>query len=340
MMAVKWSWAFGQETPTQLNDDMGWSVNAPANNGISTTFTYTYAGSPTRSSFTADGSAEFDLPVSSFALTGWITLAVYNDSANWSAGNYPIRVFAGASRYIGIYMSNAASNTFELYVDNLFKQSFTMTLNNWNYIALKYDVSVADWSGQVYLNGAAVTTAHTRNFTGAQTTGNYRLEGFSTTNESTYFAQFIVYDDLADAGETPLFVTRLPPNAANAADTTAGWAAVGAGTTLLATNTDPLDTAKYAQEATPVSGDKISTEVNNLIAQLGLTAGTVRGATNHTYSSGVNVQVFASCRDSGQASYTDGATITPDSADTTYGFGTTTTGLGGSSTIQCKYEVV
>ena len=334
-MAVHWSWAFGQETATQLQTDMDFTVVASSN--VTNTITYTYAGSPGRWSLGLSTYEHITLPPSAFTPTGWITMAAYLDATAVTTYVYPIRAFGGVN-YIGCY--NVNSTTVQFYVNNVAKETFApLTHHDWHYWALQYDVSGTTWSGQLFIDGVAKTAAHTQAGAVASTEGKYMLAGDGAAGTHVNkVAQAIVYSALGDAGETPLFVTRLPPNAANVADTVGTWAAFGAGTTLLATNTDPLDTAKYAQEATPTSGDAISTEVNNLIAQLGITPGLVLAATNHTYSSGVNVNVFASVGLSGV--YVDGATITPDSADTTYGFGTKAGGLSSGSTIQCKYEVV
>lgn len=333
-MGVHWSWAFGQETPTQLQTDMDFVLVASSN--VTNTITYTYAGSPGRWSLGLSTYQHVTLPPSAFTPTGWITMASYLNGTTLAAYTYPIRAFGGV-KYIGCYNVNAT--TVQFYVNNIAKETFAaLTHHDWHYWALQYDVSGTTWSGQLFIDGVAKTAAYTQAGV-ASTEGKYMLAGSGGSGTHVNkVAQAIVYSALGDAGETPLFVTRLPPNAPNATDTTAGWGPVGAASNLLATNGDPLDTATYAQEPAPVSGDKISTEVNNLITQLGITPGLVLGATNHTYSSGVNVNVFASVGLLGV--YVDGATIVPDSADTTYGFGTKAGGLSSGSTIQCKYEIV
>mgnify|MGYP003627957510 FL=1 len=338
-MAVKWSWAFGQETPTQLKADMDFNFLNTSQSNVNSTITYTYAGSPTRYSMGCDGGAEFTLPTASFPVTGWIATAVYFNATAYAAYAYLIKCKSQSGKFIAIYNESTLGPTMGLYVDNALKETFAApSFNDWHYFALKYDMSVTNaWTGRVYINGSAVTSSWTDTSATAATSGSCVLEGCTNLNESTIFAQIIIYDSLGDAGETPLFVTRLPPNADTGEVGT--WVPSTGATNIGVTNNDPLNIATYTQEAAPTSGDNVVTEVNNLVTQLGLTAGTVLGATNHTYSSGTNVQVFASIRDSG-GTYVNGATITPDSADTTYGFGTATAGLTGSSTIQCKYEVV
>ena len=341
-MAVKWSWAFGQETGTLLNDDMDWQLTSTLSGYVpDNAFTYTYGGSPGRYSLKVNSGSDFYLPVQSFATSGWLTMAAYNDSPNWTQNTFFLQVIGGNGRYISIYMNNAASSTFALYVDNVLKATFSVPIGNWYYWALQYDMSADPWSGRVFVDGVAVTAAFTDAQT-AQTTGSYHCEGFSgnssfPTAGTTYFAQFIVYDDVADAGQTPYYCTRIAPNADTSE--TGTWVPSSGATNIGVTNNDPLDPATYTQEATPASGDNVVTEVNNLSTQLGLTPGVVLAATNHTYSSGTALQAFASVRDSGGV-YVDGATFTPDTSDTTYGYATSTSGLTGASTIDCKYEIV
>jgi hypothetical protein len=341
-MAVKWSWAFGQETATLLSDDMDWQMTSAITSYVpDNAFTYTYGGSPGRYSLKVNSGADFFLPVQSFTPSGWLTAAIYNDSASWTQNTFFLEVIAGGNgRYIAIYMSNGASSTFALYVDNVLKATFSVPIGNWHYWALQYDMSADPWSGRVFVDGIAVTATFTDAQT-AQTTGSYHCEGFSTNSSfptagTSYFAQFIVYDDVADAGQTPYYCTRVAPNSD---DSTVGtWVPSAGATNIGVTNNDPLDPSTYTQEAIPASGDNVVTEVNNLSTQLGITPGVVLAATNHTYSSGTAVQAFASVRDSGGV-YVDGAIFTPDTSDTTYGYATTTAGLTGASTIDCKYEI-
>lgn len=340
-MAVSWSWAFGQESSLTLETEMEWqfSQTTTAVGQPSNLFTYTYPGSPARFSWAQDDvlfNSNVELPTAVFLPTGWITLAYYVDGS-YSDGRYLIQVNAASLRHISIRMDDDSAESFELFVDNVFKEAFVMAANNWQYVALKYDMSGATWSGQVYVNGVAATAAYTDAGVAAPL-GVHRMSGIGAGTRTMYIAQLIIYDDLADAGEVPLFVTRIAPNADTSE--TGTWVPSAGATNFGVTNNDPFDSTTYTEEVTPSSGDDVVTEVNNLAVQLGVVAGSVIGVTNHTYSSGTAIDAFASVRDSGGA-YADGATVTPDaSPDTTYAFATATAGLTGASVIECKYEIV
>lgn len=345
-MSVSWSWAFGQESNLTLETEMEWqfSVTTAANGQPSNLFTYTYPGSPARFSWAQDDqlfNSNVELPTAVFLPTGWITLAYYVDGS-YSDGRYLIQVLAASGRHISIRMDNAAAESFELYVDSTFYEAFAMAANNWQYVALKYDMSGATWSGQVFVNGVAATAAYTDAGVAAPL-GVHRMSGIGAGTRTMYIAQLIIYDDLADAGEVPLFVTRIAPNADTSETPIGGWVPNPAGLPPFpnypVTNNDPFDNTTYTEEATPTSGDNVVTEVDNLAVQLGVTSNDVLGVTNHTYSSGTALQAFASVGILG--TYTDGATITPGaSPDTTYAFATRTTGFTGSSVVECKYEIV
>ena len=213
-MAIKWSWAFGTETPTVL-EEMGWDWQSLGAGAVSTTETYTYVGSPVRRSMSQDDPlfAElFRAPTQAFSPQGWLAAAVYHDSATAVSGRTIISVLGGGSnRSIYVRLDNAATNTAGLYVDNNFKESFTLLPDRWNYIALQYDMSASPWSGRVYVDGVPVTATQT-DPQSAETTGGYFFGGMTNGN-FTYHAQAIVYDDTADSGEIPLFVTRVDPMA-------------------------------------------------------------------------------------------------------------------------------
>ena len=347
-MAVSWSWAFGLESTETLDDEMQWTFSSISTGAgqPSSSFTYTYALSPTRYSLAFDEGGFpaplFILPTDVFQPSGWITMAVYAD-ATWQQGKHILKVTGGASgRSTWIEMKNSVSNLWKLMVDNVERATFTMLTNDWQYLALKYDMGSATlnvWSGQVWLNGAFVTNTFTAP-RDEETAGSYTTQGSVTGTRAMYVAQYVVYDDLADAGEVPLFVTRIAPNA----DTSevGVWVPLGgvAGDpNYPVTNNNPFDNTTYTEEAAPTSGDNVVTEVDNLAVQLGVASNDVLGVTNHTYSSGTALQAFASV--GVQGTYTDGATVTPDaSPDTTYAFATRTTGFTGSSVVECKYEIV
>jgi len=339
-MAVHWSWAFGAETRTQLIDDMEWASPSAGGTQQPTTGAgnvYTYPAFPgTKYSFELSNVRALQTPAGSFVSAGTVTVAAKMNNSFYNSHTSPlIQVQGGSTRAINVYCTTPATGVFSMYLDSVLAGTFTLILANWYYVALVYDISTVNWTADLYIDGVSVVNGASVEPSG-ETTGFYEIGGCGT---NALFGQIISYDTgtVTATAVAPIFCSRLAPNADTSE--TGAWAPSVGVTNIGVTAGDPLDTATYTQEASPSSGDDVVTEVNNLVAQLGLTAGTVLGATNHTYSEGTAVQAFASCRDSGGA-YVDGSTITPNAADTTYAFATATAGLTGTSTINCKYEIV
>lgn len=340
-MALLWSWAFGQETAATLNDDMEFSLTSALSGYVpSNAFTYTYAGSPARWSLRMNFGSDLFVPTQVFSPQGWITMAMYNDAASVGNGTQFIQAFGGVSgRSTYITITNAASFTFALYVDNTFKESFSFSINNWRFIALQYDMSGVTWSGRAYVDGVAVTALHT-DTQSAEVTGGYHIEGFSA---NSYLAQIAIYDDLADAGEIPKFVTRISPDTDSSE--VGVWTPSAGATNVGVTANDPFDPATYTEDTTPVSGENVvTTFAADIATQLGVSPTTIDGVTTHAYASGTAIDTFASCGAAG--AFTDGANFTPDVADTTYGYATapinpsTVATWVGTDTVQTKFEIV
>ena len=340
-MAVVWSWAFGAETHTELAL-MGWSgVN---NQTVPTTGAgkvYTYASFPgtkysleTREGYVVQ--APPILPnIGSFA-------TAFKGQTSYDNGGVALEVRGIDGPYtnkIDMYVTNEGAGTFTARIDGTVVGTVTLPVGDWHYVSITYDMSTTTTSASFYANGTLFASGTDTSYTFAHSGVLLRAGGLGHyLPEGSLHAQFIAYDSGTSAADaaTPIFVSRLTPNADTS--TVGTWTPSTGATNIGVTAGDPFDNATYTQEATPSSGDNVVTEVNNLSTQLGLTPGVVRGGTAHTYSSGTNLTAFASIRDSGGA-YSDGATVTPDESDTTYGY-STSTGLTGSSTINLKYEVV
>lgn len=341
-MAIKWSWAFGTETPTVL-EEMTWDFQTLAAGAVSTTQTYTYVGSPARRSMAMDDpflSNLFRVPTEAWSAQGWLSAAVYidlNAGAGTNSNTILSVVGGGTSRGIYIRSTNIGTNTFSLYVDNNFKENFTLLPNRWNYIGLQYDMSTGTWSGRVYVDGVAVTALHT-DPQSAETTGGLFCGG-TTNGQHTYFAQIIAYDDTADAGQTPYFVTRVDPMSDTG--TTGTW------TTTSGDNhsalESPFNSATYVNNDPSTAGNDVVVSTTNLATQLGTVPTTVAAVTVHAWATGSGVTGRSELSDD-NATYTAGNTITP-SVNATYTYATDTSQPSGgswtsASNIFYKYEVI
>lgn len=343
-MAIKWSWAFGTETPTVL-EEMTWDFQDKANAAVSTTQTYTYVGSPTRRSVAMDDiffANLFRVPTEAWSAQGWLSAAMYiDDNAAPATNNNTILSIIGGGTSRGIYIrsTNVGTNTYSLYVDNNFKENFTLLPNRWNYIGLQYDMSTATWSGRVYVDGVPVTALHTDAQT-AETTGGLFCGG-TTNGQHTYVAQIIAYDDTADSGETPYFVTRVDPMADTSTTPGAGWTSTAADNHSALES--PFNAASYVNNDPTAGGNDVIVSTTNLATQLGTVPTTVTAVTVHTWATGSGVTGRAELSDD-NATYTVGNTITP-SVGPTYSYATDVAQPSGgawtsASNIFYKYEVI
>ena len=339
-MAITWSWAWGPETTTEL-ESMGWDWQNTANGAPSQLFTYSYIGSPARWSMSQDDAIfadRFTLPTEIWKPEGWLCTAFYGDTSYQT--NRLIEVVGGVrNTSIYVQMTNAVTDTFSLYVDNIFKQSFNLPVSNWYFIGLKYSMLGATWSGQVYVDGAAVTS----NFTdaaAAEVNGAYRFGGISSGVKATYYAGMIVYDSLADAGEVSRFVTRVEPTADTA---TVGTWTPSVGALNWQVLDSPWNITTYTQNITSLSADNVRVQAVDIPGQLGVTPTAIDNITLHTWASGSGQNGFCALSDN-DSTYVAGSVITPNLADPTYAYASSDTQPSGgpwtgASLLYFKYEV-
>ncbi len=344
-MAVVWSWAFGSEGRSILLTYMGFVF--PKSFAVQAAYTgadnvYSYASYP-GTKYSWGTTSERTIVFPGILPGAGRAAAAVKAKTTWDSDFNSVLIKVKGVADPGdmqafMMIKNASTGVVSCIVDDFEAGTSLLTLENWHYLCISYDFGVTTpgtATATFFIDGIQVATgSDSTGPTGTETQAKIESGGFSDTLALT--AQVIGYDtgtSEADAA-TPVFVTRVAPSADTS---TVGTWAPSTGATNIGVTAGTYDNATYTQEATPSSGDNVVTQAV-LATELGLTPGIVRGGTNHTFSSGTNLQAFASIRDSGGA-YTDGATVTPDQADTTYAY-STSTGLTGSSTINVKYEVV
>jgi hypothetical protein len=314
MMAMQWSWAFGNETQADLESlgfvftpesSQPFVLNALASLNASPNplNAYTYSGSPDRYGLgidqgtTAGGRhVRINLPNAAFpGLTrnkGIFTFAyraategVWSSSTTflsiktiWSTTAFEMRVTAG-------------QNTVNFYVHGTFKgTSSAINIENWNYFAVVFDSSADPYDGTLYINGVQEATGIQSRTAGEISTIEVRTTQDNIGNNSI-FGQFITYNDpvgdLADAVSPDNFVTRIVPNA-NGAGTVGAWTPTGAANNWQAVN-PPIDNTTYAGIAAPAPGDRLEVDTANgtdLQTLLGINPSSIKGATVHSVSLG------------------------------------------------------
>jgi hypothetical protein len=316
MMAMVWSWAFGNETEADLESigfnlsfsfsgaSAAWSAESSAVDPLNA---YTYSGSPTRYSLGADtnannGSSEGTLvwpgaayPGDGTAATAKGILALAYRATNESVFQRNPRLLevqTSANSAACYAQTDIGSGTIRLYVDNVFKGTSTpVNAARWNYIALVFDLTTITYSGSLYVNGVLEASGTD----GVFGTGGITLIRSKTTQYGTgigatsLFGQFITYDDpvadLADAVSPDNFVTRIVPNA-NGAGTIGTWSPTGAANNWQAVN-PPIDNTTYAGIAAPAPLDRLEVDTANgtdLQTLLGINPSSIKGATVHSIS--------------------------------------------------------
>ena len=338
-MAIKWSWAFGPETGVEL-EEMGWTIDDAAYVAPSTAYTYTYTGSPTRYSLAIDDDySETNIPVGCTPLEGWAAMPVYA-SGSYDQGNTLMKITAADGYYISIHMKNAVSNTFALWVRNVEKATWTMPLNDWNYVALQYSITGSTWSGRAYVDGAAVTSEFT-NAGAASATAQLTVKGVASSTRSTYLGQIVTFDSKADAGHTPRYCTRIEPTVDTS---TVGVWTPNVGTHDFAVLSGSFDASTFTENSGSTIGDNCRVEAQNLATQLGVSPTSIAGITVHAWATGSGQNGFAAISDN-NSNYDNGAAITPDTNDPTYAFSTApdkpsdAAGWSATSSVYFKYEV-
>lgn len=367
-MALVWSWAFGQETTSQYQAEMDWKTFASAGSvsfQSASDKVYSYIGSPTRYShqIATSGSGFASVPAVAVAplvtsLEGWVAMPVKRYGASALGSTSPIIAVTGyfspsGTSNIRIQPVNS-TGTVTLYVDNVFKStSAVYDWSSWHYVALRWDMgstTPGTWQGEMYIDG---TLEGSGNDARADAVVDidviYGSPGSSA--NPWLVGQIILYDAIADSGETPLFVTRVEPTADG---TNVGTWTPSTGSDDFAVVDSPFDTATFTEETSPTSGDKLEVltsgagGTDDLTTQLGITPTSVAGVTAHVYGVGQTITARAVVRDGPAAASSDAATgdtATVDVSTPTYATATATTKSGavawtGSDAPALVYDVV
>ena len=352
-MAVKWSWAWGRETAALMLSDMNFvpSDTSPARIDTSNTAAdiYSYTGSPSRYSLRLDENQSVTMPTEVCGLSGWLACPFKMDNVSTLGGLSPTtgQLWVGEGA-VGTFLQMASSggevvnSAIKLYVAGNYKAtSATVFAWNavWNYVALKFDCTANPWTASVWVNGVEEITVQSQ-AQAAATSLVARVKSGSRFDRDWKVGQVIIYDNVADAGQTARFCTRIEP--------TADLSEVGTWTQSVGTDNfavveGPVDVSTYTTEATAASGENFVCTSGVLSTILGITPTAIDGVTAHDWSTGAGITVFASVGESTGPTYTDGAAVTP-LVSTTYGFATAPTNPAGGAwlagnTVVVKHQV-
>jgi len=340
-MALHWSWSFGNEDTTDLAA-MGWTPSNSAHLTLTsaTDEVYTYTSSPTRYGWIFKGFVgTLKLPAAALAglSNGWLAAPWKSTVGSGYTNNSNVLRVDGTSGE-GIYCVLTGTGALSLYVSNTFVEtSGVVDWTSWRYVALKFDFSANPWSGQVYVDGSAVTALN-EVADAAETVADVTIgPGPGVVNQPTSLcSQVILWDSTADAGETPYFVTRAEPTADG---TNVGTWTPSTGSDDFAVVDSPFDSATYTQEASPAASDRCEVVTSSIATALGVTPATIAGVTAHTFSEGQAITAKAVVSISG-GTEASGSSVAISASSTTYATATDTAAYSGTDTVDVIYEVV
>jgi hypothetical protein len=352
-VALKWSWAFGAETPAQMID-MGWNLSTNAAHNATTSdpaYQYTYTGSPTRYSLGVDPdqrSQGIDIPAPACQglNQGWVQLALKADASSGYENSFKpvIRVTSpGTSRYIEI--NHFADGSLQLFMDGANKTATgPLDFSTWKVVALQWDMSADPWRARIWVDGVAATAEFTDPAPAAASGCQVAIGGVGPdTNAISYWiGQVIVWDSYADAGQNPYYVTRVEPTSDG---TNIGTWTPSTGVDDFAVVDSPFDDTTYTEEASPSALDRVEVTTSSLGTATGVTPASVQGVTAHGFSEGQAITARTVLGDGG-ATEANGDTAAISATTTTYTYATSESAPSDASaweatdTLDLIYEVV
>jgi len=353
-MAVKWSWSFGAETAEEL-ETAGWDPQSTnvAHITEDNSRIYTYVGSPSRYSLNMRRGYQIAAPPGVVSPSGWVAVAFYcNDVFDqWYQDRHIIMIKDDRGKAISIYCDNNATQTVKLKVGDTNDPAgaFTVSQNDWHYIALQYDMTSSVWSARWYLDGVAMGTLTSDASEEATTAQELRLSvaGISDADAlGTWYGQIIAWDDkLGDAGEISKFATRIQPGI----DTAEGgvWNP-STGATNWEVLSGTMATGTYTEIAGAVVGNYVTCQAStgagvDISDMVGVIPTSIHGVTCHGLVSGSGPYGKVSLGDD-NSNWVTGTNVLPAIADPKYAFATAPSQSSGgvwtsASTVYLKYEV-
>ena len=334
-MAVKWSWAFGNESALQLNNEMGFNINTtdaffakPISDAAGV---YTYPGSPTRYSLDTGKDYRLETPSSAWTPAGWIAAPIRTFQGWESDASSPVMQAYGNNQTIYIWCDNEGASTLKLsfysvtgYSTSHHSIPGSFPDGDWRYFALKYDTTITQPNAEVWVDGTLVL-AVTASWTGvANTSGYYKFGGYG--NGSTPaslnapLAQIIIYDtgSLSSGNPyDPVYCTRLNPTADTA---TSGTWTPSVGSDDYAVLSSSFDSSTHTVNTGASGGEFVTCQASiDIATQIGTSPGMISGITLHAWASGSGLNGKAALSNN-DMQYDYGDVITPDINDPTYCF--------------------
>lgn len=333
-----WGWAFGPETPLFLNTEMGFGMAATSHFAVlAAPDGKRYSGDAVPYAIHTDNDFGhyIEFPVGLPMPFGRVTFVMWKhplaELSNSTAYGSEIR-----PNIDGVVLISGAiggGSTFNLRIDGFTMVSFgagvDWTVPHW--VSIEYDYS--DTAGptnvraRVWIDGVDVTGWRSRQISAGTVINNtayFRWRGSFTRNaatEGTRLQQIAFYSDI-DGAAGDLHIGVPVYLDADGVSTTGAWTKQGGEATFHASvGQQPMDLSKYANEATPNTGEFVHiNSSSNINALLGTTAQEIDFITWHTWSTGEAITAKAGVHDGSGGAKQFGANKLIDAANTTYAY--------------------
>ncbi len=290
-MPLKWSWAFGPETSSELNTLGQWGTVSTGNSQPVTTPVRTYAGSVgTRHSMNVkdSGNGMLQIPLNETSITnrGWLSGYIFISNPT-NFGNESVIIVKGAGSGKDIRAdADSGTRVLNFYVNNVFiGTSSSLPHSTWHHVSIKFDMSTTTWAGELWINGVQEITATK---TGATAETGF-VGKFGSAHQpyawvdGAFWSDITLYDDPADPCPVDQFVTRIAADS-DSSDNGAWNPASGGG--QYGDLAPPIAVIPVVSEPTPSSGENVVIETNILSVKLGISPTNIYGVTSHSYAAG------------------------------------------------------
>jgi len=295
-MAYKWSWAFGPETSTELNDLAQWEIINTAQFQPSQATIHTYVGDAAdRWAMQMDYSSGGMLaPLSVGGGKGWIGFYFYfNDPDNDFEARNILEIEGPVSGPRDIWITGAGGNGFTIWIDSIqvaTAAGLGLQKDTWHHLAVKYDMTTgvsSHWGAELFINGVSVASgSRTSGNLQEESVANFRFNALEDAGFYTMLSDIVVYDELTDPNPYGQLVTRTGPT--QDLSDSGSWTPASDGVTdaQSANLTGQIATTPVVAEADPLTGEYVRVNTDILGTTLGLDSFNTYGVTAHLYASG------------------------------------------------------
>lgn len=293
-MAFKWSWAFGPETSTELNDYAGWDITNPAQFQPSQAIIHTYTGDAAdRWAMQMDyANAGILAPLGVAGARGWVGFYFYfNDPVNDFETRNLVEIEGPVSSLRSIDIRGEAGNNLQILIDSNTIAFATVGLakDTWHHVAVKYDMMNGVWGAELFVNGVSEASgSRTSGNLKEETEANLRFNGLEDAGFYTMLSDIVAYDELTDANPFGQLVTRIQPyfDVGESGSWTPGTDPFTNPGPQASNLSGAVATSPVVSETDPLTGEFVRIQSQDLGTNLGLTSFNSFGFTSHLFASG------------------------------------------------------